>query len=214
MLVAMLIFLVVIPIVGDFSLLSETTQRAISYSCLLVVGVWSMRGSAPVFRVALVLVVAGVAMNVLDASPLEGEYSRGSMTIMLLFLVLAVWSSMNQVLFTREVSANRVVGAVCVYLLLGSAWAVAYGMVETVYPGSFTGSGLEHVAGRETEWLYFSFVTLTTLGYGDMTPVTNTARVLVYTEAIFGIFYMAILVASIVSAYSASHQKGNSEPGQ
>lgn len=207
MLVALLIFLVVIPIVGDFSLLPETTQRAISYTCLLVVGVWSMRGSGSVFRIGLVLVVAGVVMSILDASPVEGAFDRGSMTAMLLFLVLAVWSSMHQVLFSREINANRVVGAVCVYLLLGSAWAVAYGMVEIIYPGSFMGAALDQVSGQETKWLYFSFVTLTTLGYGDITPVTNTARVLVYAEAIFGVFYMAILVANIVSAYASVHQK-------
>lgn len=206
MLAALLIFLVVIPITGEVAVLSQSTERSLAYSCLLVIGVWSLRGSGAIFKVALLLMSTGVALSILDASPLEGNYVRGSMTSMLLFLILAIWASLKQVLFSREVNANRVVGAVCVYLLLGSAWAVAYLMIETILPGSFAGSALEQPGGDNTIWIYFSFVTLTTLGYGDVTPVTGTARVAVYVEAIFGIFYMSILVASIVSAYAGLQQ--------
>jgi hypothetical protein len=207
MLAALLIFLVVIPIVGEYALLSEPVLRAIAYSSLLLVGVWSLRDSRSLFRIGLAIVAAGLIMNALAISPAEGDYVRGSMITMFLFLLVAVWASFRQVLLSNEISFNRVVGAICVYLLLGSIWAVSYAMIESISPGSFAGAALENVAGWDTRWLYFSFITLTTLGYGDITPVTNTARVLVYTEAIVGVFYMAVMVAGLVSGYISASMK-------
>lgn len=201
MLAALLIFLVVTPIMGDYELLSEPVLRAISYSCLLVVGIWSLRESNRIFRIGLAIAAVGLVLNILEVSPAEGDYVRGSRIAILLFLLLAVWASLKQVLYSNEISFNRVVGAICVYLLLGSIWSVVYGMLEQISPGSFTGAGLETAAGSDIRWMYFSFITLTTLGYGDITPVTNTARVLVYSEAIFGVFYMAVMVAGLVSGY-------------
>lgn len=68
-------------------------------------------------------------------------------------------------------------------------------------PGSFTGFSETLNQGWSNEWLYFSFVTMTTLGYGDLTPISATARTLAYLQAVFGQFYIAILVAGLVTAY-------------
>jgi hypothetical protein len=201
MLAALLIFLVAAPIASDYALLSDAVLRAISYSCLLVVGLWSLRESNRVFRIGLAIVAVGLVLNILAVSPAEGDYVRSSRISILLFLMLAVWASFRQVLFSNEISFNRVVGAICVYLLLGSIWAVIYAMIEQISPGSFSGSGLVSGAYEDVRWVYFSFITLTTLGYGDITPVTNTARVLVYAEAVVGVFYMAVMVAGLVSGY-------------
>ncbi len=61
------------------------------------------------------------------------------------------------------------------------------------------------------DWIYYSFVTLTTVGYGDMLPLTFSARALSYIETIFGQFYLAVLVAGLVSAYLSSKQGGATE---
>ncbi len=79
-----------------------------------------------------------------------------------------------------------------------SGWAAALAPAS----GATAGEG----AVWNVEWVYFSFITLTTLGYGDITPVSNTARALAYSEAIFGVFYMAILVAGLVSVYMAARR--------
>ena len=62
---------------------------------------------------------------------------------------------------------------------------------------------------RNPDWIYFSFVTITTLGYGDITPVTQTAKTLSFTEAIVGQFYIAVLVAGLVSAYISTKKDGS-----
>ena len=114
---------------------------------------------------------------------------------------------MKQVAFGTDISANRLFGAVCVYLLLGVIWALTYSIVELAMPGSFSGFAAWSDRGWDSEWIYFSFVTMTTLGYGDLLPVSATARALAYLQAVFGLFYIAILVAGLVSAYISNRQR-------
>ena len=126
---------------------------------------------------------------------------------MLAFLFTAAGVAMKQIATEDRINANRIVGAVCVYLMLGVIWALAYSLVETVIPGSFAGL-VEQSANSKwnPDWVYFSFVTLTTLGYGDILPLTLSARSLAYFEAIVGQFYLAVLVAGLVSAYLSEQQ--------
>lgn len=207
MLVALIIFLVVLPIVQQYSLMSEDITRAVSFSCLLFIGVWSLRGSKPVFYLGLALAAAGILTNVVDVSRIDVNLVYASLACLFLFLLLAIWAALKQVAFSNEISVNRIFGAICVYLLLGSIWAVAYTIVELASPGSFNGLTLSDEPGWDSRWVYFSFITLTTLGYGDITPATTTTRVLAFAEAIFGVFYMAVLVAGLVSAYMADRTK-------
>jgi uncharacterized membrane protein len=79
-------------------------------------------------------------------------------------------------------------------------------LVDVVSPGSFAGLSPQDGRGWDSAWLYFSFVTMTTLGYGDISPVTATARALAYSQAVFGQFYIAVLVAGLVGAYIARRQ--------
>ena len=209
MLVALLLFLIFVPIAEEHTLASEPTLRLFSFSCLLVVGVFSLRQSGRIFRMGLILAAAGITMNLLGFSSLEGSYIHGSLITLFLFLLLSIWASMKRVIFSNDLSFDRVVGAICVYLLLGTIWAILYAFADVISPGSFNGIELKEEAGWDTRWIYFSFVTLTTLGYGDITPATNTTRVLVYTEAIFGVFYMAILVAGLVSGWLNEKKTGS-----
>jgi len=98
---------------------------------------------------------------------------------------------------TIAVTADRVVGAIVLYLLLGIIWAVAYDFVASHAPDAFVGM---HPGEPSTQrWLYFSFVTLTTVGYGDITPVASAARSLAALEALVGQLYPAIILARLVS---------------
>ena len=91
----------------------------------------------------------------------------------------------------------------CGYLLLGIIWSLLYSAVETALPGSFSAPapGIDNiVAGRADRGAlsYYSFITLATVGYGDVAPITPLARTLAWMEAIAGQFYLAILVAGLV----------------
>ena len=95
----------------------------------------------------------------------------------------------------------------CIYLLLGVIWALVYVFINQVMPGSFSGRITGTVFNQLQDFLYYSFVTLTTLGYGDIVPVRAGARALATFEAIVGQFYIAILVAGLVAAYITRRQQ-------
>jgi len=127
-----------------------------------------------------------------EASGVAGLVAVAAMAV----LVLA------QTLRAGPVNAYRILGAVAAYLLLGLVWAEAYRLVALLTPGAFSAS---HPSGAaEHDFTYFSFVTLTTVGYGDATPVRAAARSLALTEALTGQLYPAILLARLVSLTTAS----------
>ena len=86
--------------------------------------------------------------------------------------------------------------AVCIYLLLAYTWAALYAVMVNLYPGSF-----QLGTDRQSDLLYFSLVTLTTVGYGDVLPLSGEARMLAALEAVTGVLYIAITVAILVSGY-------------
>ena len=102
---------------------------------------------------------------------------------------------------TQRVSVDTINGAICVYLIMGIAWAQAYVILETLEPGSFS-PGYELVGSHVHEldgFIGFSFITLTTLGYGNVVPLTLKAEALAIAEAITGQLYLAVLLARLVA---------------
>lgn len=158
----------------------------------------------------MAFVATGIVFNVLAANMQSAALEYGSFLALIGFLLVAIAYTLRQVVVTNDISANRLVGAVCIYLLLGVIWALSYTLVAMTDPGSFAGFSPEADAGWDSEWLYFSFVTMTTLGYGDLLPISATARALAYLQAVFGQFYVAMLVAGLVSAYISGRQSQDS----
>ncbi len=207
LLAALLIFLIGVPVAIDLHLFSAGIIRAIGFSALLAIGLWSLRSSGRSFSAAVALVIVGIVLNILFAYNGETVFLYGSTLAILAFLFLATGKAMRQIAIGNNLSTNRIVGAVCVYLMLGVIWALCYALLEAIVPGSFEGLS-EHAASASwnPDWVYFSFVTLTTLGYGDILPQTFSARTLSYFEAIVGQFYLAVLVAGLVGAYLSERQ--------
>ncbi len=120
------------------------------------------------------------------------------------FLFFAAVTILQTIFQRQDVNFDAVVGAVCGYVLAGAAFANLYTLAENVSPGSFsiTTSIGAHFTGwhaRRSLFGYFSIVTLTTMGYGDITPVVPTTAALAWIEAVFGQFYIAVVVAQLVS---------------
>lgn len=125
---------------------------------------------------------------------------RSSMTVFLAFTTISI---LLDLIDRRQITRDTFVGAFCGYLLLGVIWTELYCWIDLVSPNSFSeptpvdaGTAIE---ARWGQMQYFSFMTLSTLGYGDVLPITPLTRLLACMEAICGQFYLAILVAGLVS---------------
>jgi voltage-gated potassium channel len=126
----------------------------------------------------------------------------GAYLLAVCFIAFALYGILRAIL-VKHPSADAIFGAVCGYLLLGIIWGLLYMAVETASPGSFrmpATAGDDSLVGRPDRGVlsYYSFITLVTVGYGDVTPATPLTRTLAWIEAVTGQFYLAVLVAGLV----------------
>lgn len=120
----------------------------------------------------------------------------------LVFLLLLTLTILYRVFGdSGPVTAHKIRGAVAVYLLFGITWSTLYGLLDQVLPNAFSlpAPGGEYGAGRQGTLTYFSFITLTTVGYGDLTPTHDVSRMFAVLEALTGQLYPATLLARLVS---------------
>jgi len=205
LLFALLFLLLAVPVISDWSGLAPPLIRGLAIGAVLVLGVWTLRGSRRGFWPGALLASAGLLVSITAAVRETPASGIASIVIFMMFLVLAMASVLRSVLVGTEITANRLAGAVCIYLLLGVVWAMGYKLVQLLSPAAFRGlDGQDPVP--IAFWIYYSFVTLTTLGYGDVVPASATARALAYTEVIVGQLYLVILVAGLVGAYISRRQ--------
>lgn len=204
---SLLLLLFFVPVATDLELFSHGLIRALGMSMVLAIGVWSLQGCRRSFLIGMFLALAGIMISIASAAFDSVAYGVLSMLIFIVFLAIAILESLRKVVFSAELTTNRLVGAVCVYLMLGLMWGVAFAVLHLLAPDSFrllTDAG--DVFSMAT-WNYYSFVTLTTLGYGEIVPVTATARVLATTESVFGQLYIAIFVAGLVGGFISERQR-------
>ncbi len=122
------------------------------------------------------------------------------MLLLLLFFFMGSFSSSyKNILLEGKVDKNKIIGSVSLYLLLGLIWTILYLLLIQLDPNAFSGIEAGTWQQNFSTVAYYSFVTLTTLGYGDILPKNHLAEFLAYMEAIIGVFYMAIIVATLVS---------------
>jgi|GEM_PF-183175 len=123
------------------------------------------------------------------------------------------------VLAAEKIVFDLVCGALCVFVLLGMCWANIYLMVERLSPGSFTIDFSRYHIDPVHDPLaavgiftYYSFITLTTVGYGDIVPASAVARWLVWVQAVFGQFYMAVFVSRLIGLQTSSTDLASRKP--
>ncbi len=124
-------------------------------------------------------------------------------TIVLYLLVM--FNVLGYVLRGKTVTRDRIFGAICVYIFLGIIWAFGYTILHAWNPEStftFPGTDVNNEAYWLGDFIYFSFVTITSLGYGDITPVSRPAQMLAVSEALTGTLFMVLLMARLVGLYN------------
>jgi voltage-gated potassium channel len=168
---------------------------------MLLMGIWSLVNEKKLLIAGGVIAVIGVATATLNFFGEIPGLELLNIGIMLVFCLASTWIAIQNLLLAGSIDLNKIIGAICIYLLLGINWAVFYLFINLAIPDSFHGLGTTEIGNQLSELLYFSFVTMTTLGYGDLTPVKPLAQTAAYLEAIVGQFYVAVLVAWLVGMY-------------
>src|ERR1700761_3694297 len=166
---------------------------------MLVAGVFVISGSrkaVAAMLVALAMIVTGAILRIRSPSILDLNLFAGSWLIV---GVTLAWAVARSIFAPGRVTYHRVVGAVLLYLTIAIIFAAFFTFLGTLDPKAFVGLSIQDSPKLATQLIYFSFTTLTTTGYGDVSPVHPIARSLCNLEAIFGQLYPATLVARLVT---------------
>ncbi len=126
----------------------------------------------------------------------------GFLVILLVCLLFNLITTLSFVLTTGRVGPDHIYGAICTYVLIAMSFATIYTIQDLAIPGAFNGVHTGSPADRPWEdMLYFSITTLSTVGYGDITPLHRSARAICSVEMLTGTFYVAILIARLAGLY-------------
>jgi hypothetical protein len=155
-------------------------------------------------RVAVGLFVVAAVTHLVAAWSGSARGTEIAAVMKLVFLSYVCWRIIRHVLADREVTVDTIAGTACAYMLLGLIWGVLFFLVERWRPGSFEiPSGFLAGFDLEAALTYFSFATLTTLGYGTIHPADPAAGGLSVAEAIVGQLYLAVMIARMVGLHTA-----------
>ena len=168
------------------------------FTLAFLAGLYAVRGERRTLKVGLILVILAIVGS-------WASYFTGSTAVLTVgrlfeaaFLVFVTLVILRYIMTETEVTGDTIYGAACAYIMIGLVFAIGYAWLETHQPGSFRGIA-ENPDQHVWEFIYFSMVTMTTLGYGDITPVHEGARSMATLQAILGQFYVAVLVARAVT---------------
>ena len=160
---------------------------------------------------AALAVAGGIPLSVPGMSPWAIE--AGLLVTCLaytVFILVAIVSIARSVFITDRVTSNRIVGSICIYLLLGMFFAFLFAAIALVLPGAIHfGTTDVPIAARISDFLYFSYSTLTTTGYGDALPTHPITKMLASIEGMTGSIYLAIMVARLVGMHVTQGREKN-----
>ncbi len=218
LLAALTVLLLATPFVHIFGTQWHPTLASavitILFVAILVSAVFAVGGRRLTTVFAVVLAAPGILLQAVDLLDVPQGIEIAKHLFGVLFLGFTVFVVLHHIFTIDRVTIDTIAAALCVYLLLGVLWALVYSAMELLSPGSFeilSGDGEDEsigFGGKGTVFaLYYSFVTMTTLGYGDIVPNSSPARMFAAMEAIMGQVYLAVLVARLVALH-ISHSMG------
>jgi len=194
-----IIIFVVLPLTRSGSQLAKLVG-AVLFTAVILGGLWAVSGRRRQLIAAIMLMapafVFTILHNLVESRTIEltwlitNGFALGFLVAMLV----------RRLFRTEYVTADTLSSAISGYFLLGILWSFAYALLIQLDPGALR--AVE--TGRAPDLFYFSFVTLTTLGYGDITPVSDTAQTVAVLEAVVGQLYLAITIARLVGLHIAA----------
>ncbi len=197
----------VIALMGRLLLMAPSADQyflsSLSQATVILAVIFAAVYNRRHLTIALAIGIPGILLSLL------ADYTAGTTlnwVALAVFVVLYLFTLclMLTKIFTTKVVARETIGlAVSTYILLGWAWAMFYLPVAQADPNAFNQTVLQEGTGPGSTLVYFSFVTLTTLGYGDISPVSGLARSLAITEALTGTLFLTVLISRLIGAYNS-----------
>jgi Ion channel len=203
LLIVLALFFICAPFVEEI----EGGELIVSglFSLVLLAGVVAVAYRKRVLVIAIVLVIPAIAGRWINHFRPDLIPPAVFLVAGLILIAFVVGNLLRFVLRAPSVTVEVLCASISAYLMLGLMWTLAYWLVDQLTPGgafSFnTNAGTRSINGFNG--FYFSFITLSTVGFGDITPVSRMARWLAAMEAMTGLLYVAVLIARLVSLYSA-----------
>ncbi len=202
----LLFFLILLFIFRPYDIgLEYITIWHLFFTGVLLAAIFNCHHTTAVKVFALVLGIPTFILNWWSLFVLSEWLFVAALGASLIFLIFAIFSLLSRVLLGK-VTNDVLRGTICVYFMIGFAFAIMFTLMELLYPGSFHGlidrPPLFPHGHYHSEMIYFSFITLLAIGYGDITPAGDVGQMLAVLEGLVGQFYLAILVARIVSVYA------------
>ena len=199
--ISMVLLLLIFPFFEKSNIQLIITN--IFLTAILIFGVYAVSYSRKNIMIATALGLPWFGLSWIDlfkliSSPIIAPITNILLMLFLTFTMLVIFSF---VLKSTEMNRDVLYGAVSIYMLIGGIWWVIYMFVDMFQPGSFSG------IKSWSDFLYYSFSTLTTVGYGDIVPVTSAARSFAVLEAIVGVMYLAIIISRLVGMYIARSKR-------
>jgi hypothetical protein len=177
---------------------------------VIVAAVAAVGRSAGSFVIALLLGIPAVALHVIARTTGDSSAMVQSLGFDTALYVVTILYLLRYVFSPEVMTADKLWGAAAAYLMLGVLWTFVYGLVAVHYAPAFAIGGSPSTVDV-VDLLYFSFTTLTSTGYGDVTPIAPQARGLAIIEQVTGTLYLAILIARLAGVYPP-HQRRDAAP--
>jgi hypothetical protein len=202
-LVALVVLLVTVPLVDE--IIAGELIESVLITVVLVSAVVAVGGRRRSLVISLVLVAPAVVAKWANHAWPNAVPPAVTHTAAIVFLAYVTYRLFHFILTAPRVNSEVLCAAVAVYLILGLTWAFAYMLVANLNPRAFAFTVGDDPSAMMVRFqaLYFSFVTLTTVGYGDVVPVSKAARLLAIAESTAGVFFATIVIARLVALYSS-----------
>jgi len=193
----------------------DAPVRHAGFSVLLLAGVWAASERRRDFvAMAVIIAIPMVCVWASYTHPLPQVIVAKTASLMV-FCVCMLAVVGRRVFASLAVTADTIAGGIVVYILMGFAFACVIAIVDFVQPGSVQlgagpppANGGATATGHMLPYMYYSFMTMLTVGYGDVVPMTGVTRMLAVVEALFGQLYIAVLIGRLVGAYVSGRHHG------
>ena len=185
------------PIAFDYGLISIVNLE-ILFLLILIFSIFLHRHDSKLFKVTVVSLII-ILINILF---FDNNQSVSQYFLKILIVSITIAELFREIFKTKKIDSHIISSAISIYVLVGIFWYLLFMFLLMIDPDSFyiRNFNPEMVS---IDMIYFSFTTLTTLGYGDITPVSYTAKMWSITEAMMGVMFLAVMISRVVSLFGS-----------